>query len=198
MSPVFCVLAAITLAGALGAMALRKLVHNALSAAISFAGTGLLFIQLGAEFAGLAQILVYVGAIAVLMVFVILLTGSGETGATPGADGMGSEAGTDRKPFTARPAPAPDERKAGPPARGARGWRLGLLVGLVTLVGLLVALMRSSSLARWPREAATLTVKTLGTELMSRYLLPLEVVGLLLTAALIGAAVIALEEKGRP
>jgi NADH-quinone oxidoreductase subunit J len=39
------------------------------------------------------------------------------------------------------------------------------------------------------------TVKAIGAKLMSDYVVPLEVVGLLLTAALIGAVVIAMHEK---
>jgi NADH-quinone oxidoreductase subunit J len=42
---------------------------------------------------------------------------------------------------------------------------------------------------------ATVTVRELGTELMSGYVLPLEIIGLMLTAALIGAAIVAMKEK---
>ena len=76
MSATFLILAAITLAGACAAMLLRGLVHCALAVAIAFAGLGALYLNLGAQFLGLAQLLVYVGAIAVLIVFVILLTRS--------------------------------------------------------------------------------------------------------------------------
>ena len=79
MSATFLILAAITLAGACAAMMLRGLVHCALAVAIAFAGLGTLYLNLGAQFLGLAQLLVYVGAIAVLIVFVILLTGGGES-----------------------------------------------------------------------------------------------------------------------
>jgi NADH:ubiquinone oxidoreductase subunit 6 (subunit J) len=39
------------------------------------------------------------------------------------------------------------------------------------------------------------SVRQLGTELMSAYVLPLELIGLMLTAALIGAAIVAMKEK---
>jgi NADH-quinone oxidoreductase subunit J len=39
------------------------------------------------------------------------------------------------------------------------------------------------------------TVLQIGNALMSRYVLPLEIVALLLTAALIGAVIIAMHEK---
>ncbi len=43
-----------------------------------------------------------------------------------------------------------------------------------------------------PPEA---TVRQIGDQLMARFILPLEVIGLLLTAALIGAVIIAMQEK---
>jgi NADH-quinone oxidoreductase subunit J len=45
--------------------------------------------------------------------------------------------------------------------------------------------------------AADVAVKRIGEKLMTDYVLPLEVVALLLTAALIGAVIIAMQEKGR-
>src|ERR1700729_3265752 len=83
MSATFLILAAITLAGACAAMMLRGLVHCALAVAIAFAGLGTLYLNLGAQFLGLAQLLVYVGAIAVLIVFVILLTRGGDSDSPP-------------------------------------------------------------------------------------------------------------------
>jgi len=80
MNPVFGVLAALTVAGSLAAMALRNLVHCALAAAVAFAGLALLFLQMDAEFVGFVQILVYVGAVAILVVFAILLTRTAEGG----------------------------------------------------------------------------------------------------------------------
>src|SRR6202167_3416366 len=74
MSATFLILAAMTMVGACAAMTLRGLVHCALALAVAFAGIGMLYLNLGAQFLGLAQLLVYVGAIAVLIVFVILLT----------------------------------------------------------------------------------------------------------------------------
>src|SRR3989475_2548630 len=55
-------------------MALRNLVHCALSLILTFAGLAALYLQLNAQFVGFAQILVYIGAVAMLIVFAILLT----------------------------------------------------------------------------------------------------------------------------
>ena len=70
----FIVIAIIVLFGALAAATLPKLIHAALSLVIVFVGVAAYFFLLGAEFVGLVQIFVYVGAVAVLIVFTILLT----------------------------------------------------------------------------------------------------------------------------
>ena len=73
-SAAFVVIAIIVLSGALAAAVLQKLIHAALSLVIVFVGVAAYFFLLGAEFVGLVQIFVYVGAVAVLIVFTILLT----------------------------------------------------------------------------------------------------------------------------
>src|SRR6266699_5471449 len=72
------ILALLTLGGAVAAMSLRNLVHCALALTVAFAGLAALYLQLDAQFVGFAQILVYVGAVAILIVFAILLTGGSE------------------------------------------------------------------------------------------------------------------------
>src|SRR5689334_17377407 len=78
MSTPFLLIAAFTLASAIAAMSLRNLVHCALFAALTFGGLAGVFLELNAQFVGLAQILVYVGAVAILIVFAILLTRGSE------------------------------------------------------------------------------------------------------------------------
>src|ERR1035437_111591 len=79
MSPAFIIIAFLTLLAAASAMSLRNLVHSALALAVTFAGIAALYLNLDAQFVGFAQILVYVGAVAILIVFAILLTRSGDT-----------------------------------------------------------------------------------------------------------------------
>src|SRR6185436_7132091 len=70
----FLIIAILTLASAVAAMRLRNLVHCALCVAASFAGLSAVYLQLDAEFVGFAQVLVYVGAVAILIVFATLMT----------------------------------------------------------------------------------------------------------------------------
>ncbi|MCB1211858.1 MAG: NADH-quinone oxidoreductase subunit J [Verrucomicrobiales bacterium] len=74
MSIPFLIIAAVILASAWAAVSLRNLVHCGLCAALSFLATGTLYLYLNAEFLGLVQLMVYVGAVAVLILFTVLLT----------------------------------------------------------------------------------------------------------------------------
>src|SRR5260370_8037904 len=78
MTVPFTIIAIITIGSAIAAMTLRNLVHCALALVGAFAGLAALYLQLDAQFVGFAQILVYVGAVAILIVFAILLTGGSE------------------------------------------------------------------------------------------------------------------------
>jgi NADH-quinone oxidoreductase subunit J len=179
MSVSFIILAGLTLAGAVGALALRNLVHCALSLVVALVGLALLYLRLGAEFVGLAQVLVYVGAVSILIVFAILLT----RGCEP-------------------PAPAP--------VTISWGWGLAAAMGVfgVMALTLLKSPWLGGPLAQEARKASagalarvletpppSLPVRALGEKLMSDYVVPLEALGLLLTAALIGAVLIAMPER---
>src|SRR5260370_1247122 len=83
MQIAFAIIAALTVVSAIAAMCFRNMVHCALSLAVTFAGLAALYVQLGAPFVGWAQILVYIGAVAILIVFAILLTRSSESTPQP-------------------------------------------------------------------------------------------------------------------
>jgi len=70
----FYVLAIITLISAFMVSMVRDLVHAVLFLILSFIGVAGLYITLSADFVAVAQILIYAGAISVLMLFAILLT----------------------------------------------------------------------------------------------------------------------------
>src|SRR5438105_4283531 len=78
MLPLFFLLSLLTIASAVAAMSLRNLVHSVLALTVTFAGLAALYLQLDAQFVGFAQILVYIGAVAILIVFAILLTRGSE------------------------------------------------------------------------------------------------------------------------
>ncbi|HLP76179.1 MAG TPA: NADH-quinone oxidoreductase subunit J [Candidatus Paceibacterota bacterium] len=151
-----------TIASAVAAMTLRNLIHCSLAVVVAFAGLAAAYLQLDAQFVGFAQILVYVGAISILVVFAILLTRSGEN---------------------------PNESVF------SKSWTSGLAVVIAVLAILVWAITHSSVIKRELPAAPDVTVQKLGETLMNKFVLPLEVIGLLLTAALIGAVIIAMHDK---
>ncbi len=164
MGFVFYLISAFAVGGALAAVLLKNLVHSALALTIAFLGLALLFLRLDAQFAGFAQILVYVGAVAILVVFAILLT-------------RGSDI----------------------PKEGvfSKTWLAGLGIAAAVFALFTWAVLRA---APWlPNETATptVTVNDIGNALMSSYVLPLEIIAVLLTVALLGAVIVAMHEKER-
>ena len=158
---VFLLTAALTVAGALAAALLRNLVHCALSLTVTFAGLALLYLQLDAQFAGFVQILVYIGAVAILVVFAILLT---------------------------RGAGIPEYRSYG------KSWFAGIVIAAAVFALLTWAITKSFPATGAGLPAPAATVQSIGTALMGSYVLPLEIVAILLTVALIGAVIVAMPE----
>jgi NADH-quinone oxidoreductase subunit J len=154
----FIVIAIFTLAAALAAATLKKLMHAALSFALALVGLAAFFFLLGAEFVGLVQIFVYIGAVAVLIVFTILLTRR--------------DVGKDR----------------------GFNWG-GVVVAIAVFGGLLWAILKTQSVSIAAPQIESLTVKRIGEVLMTDYVWPLQCVGILLTAALIGALVLVMEDR---
>jgi len=74
-------------------------------------------------------------------------------------------------------------------------WLGGIAVAVLVFGVLAMTIVRSSVTDRHLPAAPQISVHQLGEQLMTKYLLPLEVIGLLLTAALIGAVIIAMQEK---
>ncbi|MCX8155261.1 MAG: NADH-quinone oxidoreductase subunit J [Verrucomicrobiae bacterium] len=153
----------LVIVGATAAMTMRNLVHCALALALTFLGLAGCFLDLQAQFVGFAQILVYVGAVSIVIVFAILLTRGGN------------------------PQEPPLSKK-------------GVLAGGMVTLGVLAVLvggMGGSHLlpGTQPVPAAMTepTVAELGQTMMLA-VVPLLAMGLLLTAALVGALLLAVKE----
>jgi len=163
MEIAFVIIAGLTLGSAIAAMSLRNLVHCALCTVLTFAGLAAMYLQLNAQFVGFAQILVYVGAVAILILFAVLLTRNSET--------------------------QPNTRIASP------SWIVGIFVAISVSGTMIYAVIKSTKLAQALPPVPDATVKKIGEQLMTNYVLPLEIVALLLTAAMIGAVIIAMRDK---
>src|SRR6201995_3887295 len=157
MTATFLILAALTIIGASAAMGLRKLIHCVLALTLGFVGLAMLYLELGAQFVGFTQILVYFGAVAILSVFAIMMT-----------------------------------RSAGPHAEPAlsASWITGLVVAGATFAVLAWAIL-SSGLTAQATAAPDVSVKQIRGGLLHNYAVPLERIGLLDPAPLIGAVLVA-------
>jgi NADH:ubiquinone oxidoreductase subunit 6 (subunit J) len=188
----FFVIATLGVLTALGTVLARNLVHAALFLVAFFFTIACHFVLLEAEFLAALQVLVYIGAVAILLMFAIMLTRNiqgDDTTIMPGAwklpalfaglcvfavlvfginnaiapAGQSTWSQLDSRPGFAS-APPPDEPAA----------------------------------SRERRAAINSMAKVIGNELMTRYVVGFEVAGLLLTAALVGAIALAHREEEEP
>lgn len=157
----FYVCAALLVVSALGVLLLRNLFHAGLSLIAALFTMAALFILLGAEFVAGIQVLIYVGAIAVLILFAVMLT----------------------------------QRIA---EEKVKRYTRALLPGLaVALALVIVMILVTTGLAGYGFTpfATEDTVGDIGQALLSTYVLPFEVISLLLLGALVGAIVLARKEE---
>ena len=74
----FAIVAILTLGGAIGVVATRNVVHAALFLLLSLLGAAGAYLLLFAEFLALVQVLIYGGAIIIVVLFAVMLTRSSE------------------------------------------------------------------------------------------------------------------------
>ncbi len=182
----FVVIAAVGLAAALGTILARNLVRAALYLVAFFFTVACQFVLLEAEFLAALQVLVYIGAVAIILMFGIMLTRN-----IQGDD----------------------------PTSTPSAWRLpGLVAGLGVFLVLAFGITFQQGIGvrqSWattnvrpeidqgktlsPRsQAINNMAKSVGNELMTRYVIAFETAGLLLTVALVGAIAIAHREEAEP
>ena len=145
----------------------RNTVYSALYLVLNFVTAAVFYLLLGAPFIAMVQITVYAGAIMVLFLFVIMLLG---------AEGL--------------------------PKSEVLPWQKPLAIGLSVILFaeaayLLVTKARPVGDILPPAEAvnATENLQQLGIALFTDYLLPFEVVSILLLVAMVGAIVLTKKER---
>lgn len=154
----FWALAIVTVGGALGVVRTHNMFRAALLLVVSFVGVAGIFALVNAEFLAVVQLLVYAGGVAVLVIFAAMIT----TNVTEGNRSTGTQP-------------------------------VALLVSLVLLSALVFAVVQ----AEWallpddlPGPLADVFVDTpamLGRMLLNEFVLPFEIAGVVLLAAVIGA-----------
>lgn len=158
---VFAAVALITAAAAIRTVTSTNLVHSALFLAVTLAGIAGVFLVMSADFLALVQLVVYVGAVAVLFLFGLMLTR-----APIGREALDSQ------------------------HRGLALTVSGTL--FVLLSGLIIAAFGDVQVdvVGGPRTA------DIGLALFRDWVLPFEVLSMLLLAALVGAIVLSRREDG--
>jgi NADH-quinone oxidoreductase subunit J len=158
----FVVLAGTMLAAALAVVLMRDIIRCGLAMMVCFGALAGIYVMAGAPLVGAAQVLVYIGAISVLVLFAIMLT---QTKSAP-----------TRLAF---------QTQAGPAA-----------VAAVLLVVIMLLAVGSTTWLSSGQRGHTDT-NDVATSLFSAWVLPFEVVGVLLLAAVIGGVFLAKREGSR-
>jgi len=153
------------------AVGLPNLLHSAISLITAFFMTAALYIMLQLEFVALTQIMLYIGGIIIFMLIIILLT-----------TGLGVE----------------DRYQTPNSSRLA-----GVAVSAALLFGLLYAISGKQSvvLVKSVQRAAPVTMDDIGLRLLSTgkegFIVPFEIISILLLVAMVGAVVIARRDNGK-
>jgi NADH-quinone oxidoreductase subunit J len=180
----FIVFALIAIVAALGVILCHKPVYSALFLLMNFGTLAALYILLQAQFLAAVQIIVYAGAIVVLILFVVMLIGGGELGrgdrVTRGQGDTGTAGSASRR------LPA-----------GLSWPRITAIVLAVLLLAGVGYGVITGQLSPAQGSAATFdagSVQAIGSVLYTDYLLPFELASVLLLVAMIGAVVLARDE----
>jgi NADH-quinone oxidoreductase subunit J len=163
---VFTLLGAITLGAAVLVVGTRHVVHAALWLVVSLGGLAGCYLVLTAELVAVVQLLIYLGAVVVLLLFGVMVTRA--------SIGPADDLDTGNRPVAA-------------------------LVALATaglLVTLLVDAFRRATVDLSAVEPGS--AEAVGAAVFRTWVLPFEVVSVLLLAALIGAIVLSRREVGEP
>lgn len=166
----FLILAAIAVAAALGMLTSRNAVHSALYLVLNFITIAVFYLLLNAPFIAMVQITVYAGAIVVLFLFVIMLLGAERLRGGAGQEVRGGE----------------------------RFHRYAAILLAVVLLGTFFTLLFTGDFSATQAGAAIdASPQALGRRLFEAYVLPFEVTGVLLLAAIAGVVVFGQVRKQR-
>ncbi|MFY0544215.1 NADH-quinone oxidoreductase subunit J [Brevibacillus sp. H7] len=158
----FFILSLLTIGGAVFMISFTRVVHMVISLGITFLSIAGLFVLLEAEFVAVSQVLVYSGAISILMLFGIMLTKHDA-----------SDEGT------------------------GRSWKNTF--SLIFVAALFLVIFWGIQNTAWPgvtesAEAGVSNVKQIGLEVFTHFVIPFELVSVLLLVALVGAIIMAKKE----
>ena len=157
----FVLLAATMLGSALLVVTLRDIIRSGLAMILAFGALAGLYVMLGAPLVAGAQVIVYIGAISVLILFAVMLT-----------------------------------QAKNAPAKLVFQGRMQTVLALVATILLALVIALAASGTDWGEsgEVTVTETRALAQALFTGYILPFEVVSVLLLAAVIGGIYLARRE----
>ena len=164
----FYAFALVTVLAAVGVITVRNPVHAVLSLILAFFSTACLWLLLQAEFLGIVLVLVYVGAVMILFLFVVMML---DLNVAPLREGF------------------------------ARYFPVAAVVAaamLFEVVGLILARQAQLETVRPvadPAAAGGRTIRWLGQDLFTRFMLPFEIAAVILTVAIVVAVMLTLRRR---
>jgi NADH-quinone oxidoreductase subunit J len=166
---IFFLIAAVAIVAASGVVIANNPVHSAVFLVISFLQIAAIFVMLGAEFLGIIQIIVYTGAILVLMLFVVMLVDPDDL----------------------------PEFHQGRPVQRVVAFLLGgiLLLEVAAAIATRTIVGVQGTATPEAVEAVGGNTQALGRVLYTQHLLAFELISMVLTVGILGAIVLALPER---
>jgi NADH-quinone oxidoreductase subunit J len=166
---IFFLVGGLAILSALGMVAMNNPVHSAIFLVICFIQIAGIFVMLGAEYLAVIQIIVYTGAVLVLLLFVLMLVDIDDL---------------------------PEFHTQQPLTRV-----VGTLLGIMLLIEVAVAIgtrtITGAQGTATPEAVALVggNTQAIGNVLYTKYLLPFELISMVLTVGILGAIVLALPER---
>jgi len=166
---IFYLIAAVAIASAAGMVISQNPVHSAVFLMVCFIQVAAVFVMLGAEYLAIIQIIVYTGAILVLLLFVLMLVD---------------------------PEDLP-EFHTGHPVQRIVGFLLGLILLLEVVAAVVTRSItgRQGQATIDNIEAVGGNTEALGRQIYTEHLLAFEVISMVLTIGILGAIVLAMPER---
>ncbi len=168
-SSFFYIIAGVLLLSALCVVFLPKIVYSAVAMIVAFLSVAGIFVLLNADFVAVSQVIIYAVGITIVMIFAIMLTGTQE----------------DKKLWLAI-------KFRSLPAIGAAGVLFTAILASSFFADFALKQPSQEVIQRLQTEGTT---PTIGKALLTTYVVPFEVLSLLLLAAITGAVVIAVKNK---
>ena len=156
-------LATLMLASAIAVVTMRDIIRCGLAMIVCFLSLAALYVTLGAPMVAAAQVIVYIGAISVLILFAIMLTQTKDA-----------------------PSRLVFQTQAVPAAIAA------------IIIGIVIALAIGATDWGEAADRVRLATTDMSKALFNDFVLPFEIVSVLLLAAVVGGVYLAKREKGGP